>query len=100
MYHARADVRGWGQWFRAASLLWLLAGGVVMAGQGDGLLGQWTLLERESLSGADYAYALALSRRTGLKLYDFVRAWFDEHAYYEFYPLHVVHKRAGKRQGG
>ncbi len=38
-------------------------------------------------------YALALSRRTGLKLFDFVCAWFDENHYYEFYPLHVVHKR-------
>jgi ATP-dependent exoDNAse (exonuclease V) beta subunit len=38
-------------------------------------------------------YALALSRRTGLRLFDFVCAWFDEHHYYEFYPLHVVHKR-------
>lgn len=38
-------------------------------------------------------YALALSRRTGLKLFDFVCAWFDEHHYFEFYPLHVVHKR-------
>jgi hypothetical protein len=37
-------------------------------------------------------YALALSRRTGLKLFDFVCAWFDEHHYYEFFPLHVVHK--------
>lgn len=41
-------------------------------------------------------YALALSRRCNLRLYDFVCAWFDEHDYYEFYPLHVVHKR---RQG-
>jgi ATP-dependent exoDNAse (exonuclease V) beta subunit len=41
-------------------------------------------------------YALALSRRTGLCLYDFVCAWFDDQHYYEFYPLHVVHKR-GKR---
>jgi ATP-dependent exoDNAse (exonuclease V) beta subunit len=38
-------------------------------------------------------YALALSRRTGLRLYDFVCAWFDDQHYYEFYPLHVVHKR-------
>jgi hypothetical protein len=37
--------------------------------------------------------ALALSRRTGLRISDFVRAWFDERHYYEFYPLHVVHKR-------
>jgi ATP-dependent exoDNAse (exonuclease V) beta subunit len=39
-------------------------------------------------------YALALSRRTGLRLFDFVCAWFDEHHYFEFYPLHVVHKRS------
>jgi hypothetical protein len=38
-------------------------------------------------------YALALSRRTGLRLYDFVCAWFDERHYFEFYPLPVVHKR-------
>ena len=38
-------------------------------------------------------YALALSRRTGLRLYDLVCAWFDERHYYEFYPLQVVHKR-------
>jgi len=38
-------------------------------------------------------YALALSRRTGLRLFDFTCAWFDEHHYFEFYPLHVVHKR-------
>jgi ATP-dependent exoDNAse (exonuclease V) beta subunit len=42
-------------------------------------------------------YALALSRRTGLRLYDFVCAWFDEHDYFEFYPLHVVHKRSAGR---
>lgn len=39
-------------------------------------------------------YALALSRRTGLRLYDFVCAWFDERHYFEFYPLHVVHSRS------
>jgi hypothetical protein len=44
-------------------------------------------------------YALALSRRTGLRLYDFVCAWFDEHHYFEFYPLHVVHKRPSKKRG-
>lgn len=38
-------------------------------------------------------YALALSRRTGLRLYDCVCAGLNEHHYYEFYPLHVVHKR-------
>jgi hypothetical protein len=26
-------------------------------------------------------------------LYDFVCAWFDDRHYFEFYPLHVVHKR-------
>src|SRR3989344_4219825 len=34
-------------------------------------------------------YALALSRLTGLRLYEFKCAWFDEHDYFEFYPLHV-----------
>lgn len=37
-------------------------------------------------------YALALSRLTGLKLYEFKCAWFDETDYFEFYPLHVVKK--------
>jgi len=37
-------------------------------------------------------YALMLSRLTGLRLYDFKCAWFDETAYYEFFPLHVVYK--------
>lgn len=42
-------------------------------------------------------YALMLSRLTGLRLYDFKCAWFDENAYYEFFPLHVVYKlRNGK----
>jgi ATP-dependent exoDNAse (exonuclease V) beta subunit len=44
-------------------------------------------------------YALALSRRTGLRLYDFVCAWFDDQHYFEFYPLHVVHKRGKQRRG-
>jgi ribosomal protein L37AE/L43A len=38
-------------------------------------------------------YALALSRRTGLKLFHFVCSWFDQDHYYQFFPLHVVHKR-------
>jgi len=42
-------------------------------------------------------YALALSRRTGLRLYDFTCAWFDEHHYFEFFPLHVVHKLGHSR---
>jgi hypothetical protein len=37
-------------------------------------------------------YALALSRLTGLRLYDFKCAWFDEDNYFEFFPLHVVYK--------
>jgi hypothetical protein len=37
-------------------------------------------------------YALALSRATGLRLYDFKCAWFNEDTYCEFFPLHVVHK--------
>ncbi|MFQ5801419.1 MAG: PD-(D/E)XK nuclease family protein [Candidatus Methylomirabilales bacterium] len=41
-------------------------------------------------------YALALSRRTGLRLYDFTCAWFDENHYFEFFPLHVVLKKPRK----
>jgi ATP-dependent exoDNAse (exonuclease V) beta subunit len=37
-------------------------------------------------------YALALSRLTGLRLYDFKCAWFDENDYYEFFPLHLVYR--------
>jgi transposase-like protein len=37
-------------------------------------------------------YALAMSRLTGLRLYDFKCAWFDEKNYFEFFPLHVVYK--------
>ncbi|MBU2104736.1 MAG: PD-(D/E)XK nuclease family protein [Nanoarchaeota archaeon] len=37
-------------------------------------------------------YALALSRLTGLRLYHFRCAWFDEEDYFEFFPLHVVYK--------
>lgn len=37
-------------------------------------------------------YALALSRLTGLRLFNFTCAWFDEKDFYQFYPLHVVKK--------
>jgi len=37
-------------------------------------------------------YALALSRLTGLRLYEFKCGWFDDKHYYEFFPLHVVYK--------
>ena len=43
-------------------------------------------------------YALALSRRTGLRLFDFTCAWFDDRHYFEFHPLHVVHKRRSPRR--
>ena len=42
-------------------------------------------------------YALALSRRTGLRLYDFKCAWFDENHYFEFFPLHVVLRKPRKK---
>jgi ATP-dependent exoDNAse (exonuclease V) beta subunit len=42
-------------------------------------------------------YALALSRRTGLRLFDMVCSWFDQDRWYQFFPLHVVHKRHGGR---
>lgn len=37
-------------------------------------------------------YALAMSRLTGLRLFNFKCAWFDEKQYFEFFPLHVVYK--------
>jgi hypothetical protein len=37
-------------------------------------------------------YALALSRLTGLRLFEFKCGWFDEKEYFEFFPLHVVRK--------
>lgn len=43
-------------------------------------------------------YALALSRLTGLRLFEFKCAWFDEKDYFEFYPLHVVKKLQRKRR--
>ena len=46
-------------------------------------------------------YALALSRLTGLRLFEFKCAWFDEKDYFEFFPLHVVKKlqpRKSKRR--
>ncbi len=43
-------------------------------------------------------YAMALSRLTGLRMYCFKCAWFDEKDYFEFFPLHVVHKGRGKRR--
>lgn len=43
-------------------------------------------------------YALAMSRLTGLRLFNFVCAWFDEKDYYQFYPLHVVKKISGNKK--
>ncbi len=37
-------------------------------------------------------YALGLSRRTGLKVKDFLCGWFDERDYFEFLPLPMVKK--------
>jgi len=42
-------------------------------------------------------YALALSRLTGLRLFEFKCAWFDDKDFYEFYPLHIVKKLQAKR---
>ena len=41
-------------------------------------------------------YALALSRLTGIRVFHFKCAWFDEKDYFEFYPLHAVYKRGKK----
>ena len=43
-------------------------------------------------------YALALSRLTGLRLFEFKCAWFDDKDFYEFYPLHVVKKLQAKKR--
>lgn len=43
-------------------------------------------------------YALAMSRLTGLRIFNFVCAWFDEKDYYQFYPLHVVKKISDKKK--
>ena len=43
-------------------------------------------------------YALALSRLTGLRLYEFKCGWFDEKDYFEFYPLHVVYKLKDRKK--
>lgn len=48
-------------------------------------------VERRALEQLTF-YALALSRRTGLRLFDFKCAWFDADGYFEFFPLHVVYK--------
>ncbi len=43
-------------------------------------------------------YALALSRLTGIRVFHFKCAWFDEKDYFEFFPLHVVYKTKRGRQ--
>ena len=43
-------------------------------------------------------YALALSRLTGMRLFEFKCGWFDEKDYFEFYPLHVVKKITSQRK--
>jgi hypothetical protein len=43
-------------------------------------------------------YALALSRLTGLRLFNFKCAWFDEKDYFEFFPLHAVYKPGRRRK--
>lgn len=43
-------------------------------------------------------YAMAMSRLTGLRLFEFKCGWFDEKDYFEFYPLHVVKKLNYKRK--
>jgi hypothetical protein len=42
-------------------------------------------------------YALALSRLTGLRLFEFKCGWFDEKDYFQFFPLHVVKKIRPKK---
>ena len=41
-------------------------------------------------------YALALSRLTGIDLYHFKCAWFDDRDYFNFYPRTII--RNGRRE--
>jgi transposase-like protein len=41
-------------------------------------------------------YALALARRTGIKLFDITCAWFNEETYCEFFPRTLMPKRPGR----
>ena len=43
-------------------------------------------------------YALAMSRLTSLRLFNFKCAWFDQDDYFEFFPLHVVMKKKKSRR--
>jgi len=43
-------------------------------------------------------YALALSRLTGIRVFHFKCAWFDDKDYFEFYPLHLVYKKTKARR--
>ncbi|MCS7150860.1 MAG: PD-(D/E)XK nuclease family protein, partial [Endomicrobia bacterium] len=43
-------------------------------------------------------YAIALSRLTGLRLYEFKCGWFDNESYFEFFPLHVIYKLRKKQK--
>ncbi len=43
-------------------------------------------------------YALAMSRLTGLRMFEFKCAWFDEKDYFEFFPLHMVYKLKDKQK--
>lgn len=43
-------------------------------------------------------YAMALSRLTGLRLFEFKCAWFDQNDYFEFFPLHVLYKPTRNRR--
>lgn len=45
-------------------------------------------------------YALALSRLTGIPLFDFKCAWFNENEYCEFFPRKILAGRKGKRKAG
>ena len=39
-----------------------------------------------------------LTLNTGLRLFNIRCAWFDHEHYYEFFPLHVVYKKKGRKK--
>ena len=46
---------------------------------------------------ASLIYALALSRLTGIKLFDIKCAWFNENEYCEFFPRALLSRKPDQR---
>jgi hypothetical protein len=75
-------------------------GAVVSSANRDYLLSVSQVLKRERPFQQLLLYALALARRTGLRLHYFKCAWFDENDYFEFFPLHAVYQKKSAARDG